>query len=96
MALIVGYDPTYTCRQVLTLDELAATVFLVEERSEDVVAGSSGMVINFCQTVQLDIQGNIIFIITSKRFSNFSCMRAVMPHPCTPVDLTFICHTLHY
>ena len=55
MALIVGYDPTYTCRQVLTLDEPAATVFLVEECSEDVVAASSEVVINFCQTVQLDI-----------------------------------------
>jgi len=55
VALIVGYDPTYTCRQVLTLDEPAATVFLVEERSEYVVAASSEVVINFCQTVQLDI-----------------------------------------
>lgn len=55
MAPIVGYDPACPCRQILTLDKPAATVFLVEERSEDMVAGSSEMVINFFQTVQLDI-----------------------------------------
>ena len=55
MALTVGYYPMYSCRYVVTLDEPPATVFRVEECSEDVVAGSSEMVINFCQTVQLDI-----------------------------------------
>jgi hypothetical protein len=37
------------------LDAPVATVFWVEEHSEDVVAGLSEMVINFCQTEQLDI-----------------------------------------
>jgi hypothetical protein len=36
-------------------DEPAATVSWVEEGYEDVVVGSSEMVVNFCQTVQLDV-----------------------------------------
>jgi hypothetical protein len=44
-------------------DKTAATVFRVEERYEDVVVGSSEIVVNLCQTLQLDIQGNNIFIV---------------------------------
>jgi hypothetical protein len=68
MALTVGYYATYSCRYVLTLDEPAATIFWIEGHSEVVVAGLSEMVVNFCQTVQLDIEGNSILIVTSMRF----------------------------